>query len=158
WDCCADFTPGWYCVSRAAGGGCIPAELVDEDRCDPDISICSGPYEDEAAAAAVCPFPAGGIDSFDADGLLSAAPCYPGPLITVPPGETLFWHFDVTPSSAYRLGFHFLFESPVYEIIVYAKEDCVDAENATEIGRYQHDGEPVETDVEFFLTVGPSTT
>ena len=47
--------PGWYCV-RAAGGSdlCFTTELLDGDECDPTIEICSGPYADEAAAAAVC--------------------------------------------------------------------------------------------------------
>ncbi|AMV25530.1 hypothetical protein VT84_14120 [Gemmata sp. SH-PL17] len=47
--------PGWYCV-RAAGtdDACVPVELLDEDRCDTSIEICSGPYVDEAAAQAIC--------------------------------------------------------------------------------------------------------
>jgi hypothetical protein len=48
--------PGWYCV-RDAGteDPCEPVELLDEDKCDDTLVICSGPYETEAEAQAECP-------------------------------------------------------------------------------------------------------
>lgn len=48
---------GWYCVEVSGGSGgptCEPLELLDADRCDPTVTICSGPYADEAAATAAC--------------------------------------------------------------------------------------------------------
>lgn len=46
---------GWYCVRPTVGGGAgSPAHLDDSDKCDPTIVIVSGPYVDEAAAAAAC--------------------------------------------------------------------------------------------------------
>lgn len=46
--------PGWYCIEDSGPGDCIPVELLDVDRCDEGIVICSGPYEDEAEATAAC--------------------------------------------------------------------------------------------------------
>jgi hypothetical protein len=51
--CC--FPEGWYCVDN--GDGC-PGEalyLMDADVCELEASICSGPYDSEAEALAVCP-------------------------------------------------------------------------------------------------------
>lgn len=55
---------GWYCVtddSVGSGTGtgtaleeCVVIYLMEEDRCDDEITICSGPYESEAAADAEC--------------------------------------------------------------------------------------------------------
>jgi hypothetical protein len=158
WDCCGDFEPGWYCVSRTGGGDCIPVELNDEDRCDPDITVCSGPYVDEAAAAVVCPSLVGGEDCFDEDGLISPAPCFPGPLLTVPPGETLYWHFEATPSSFYRLAFDYLFVQNNFVITIYTKPDCVDSETATQQAIYTHGEGGEEEGVEFSFTTGGSDT
>ena len=44
--------PGWYCIWN--GTACEPAELMEADACDTAISICGGPYVDEAAAEAAC--------------------------------------------------------------------------------------------------------
>jgi hypothetical protein len=51
--------PGWYCVLDEGGEDCetdplIAAELTDADRCDTGVTICSGPYETEEEADAVC--------------------------------------------------------------------------------------------------------
>jgi hypothetical protein len=48
--------PGWYCVEYAAGPPrvCVATELLDADRCNPDIIICSGPYATRADAEADC--------------------------------------------------------------------------------------------------------
>lgn len=53
-DCCnpAYAGPGWYCVNL--GTGCLPTELLDEDKCAPGIPICSGPYNTEEEAMEVC--------------------------------------------------------------------------------------------------------
>ncbi len=45
---------GWYCVYSIAEAGCVAAELLDADRCDTGILICSGPYADEATAEIAC--------------------------------------------------------------------------------------------------------
>jgi hypothetical protein len=45
---------GWYCVRAPGGGSCVAAELLDADRCDTSVVICSGPYADEATATAAC--------------------------------------------------------------------------------------------------------
>lgn len=47
--------PGWYCIEDTGPLDCIPVELLDEDRCDTEIVICSGPYETELEAIAECP-------------------------------------------------------------------------------------------------------
>lgn len=46
---------GWYCIDFGDGcpGGAV--FLVEADRCDTDIVICSGPYATEAEAQAACP-------------------------------------------------------------------------------------------------------
>lgn len=46
-------SPGWYCV-RNESDVCEPLELLEEDRCDGSIEICSGPYANEAVAEAAC--------------------------------------------------------------------------------------------------------
>lgn len=46
--------PGWYCIEDTGPEDCIVAELLDEDKCDTEITICSGPYASEADAIAVC--------------------------------------------------------------------------------------------------------
>lgn len=56
--CCAIdnyIGPGWYCVEDTGPDDCIPMELLDEDKCDDEIVICSGPYASEAAALLFCP-------------------------------------------------------------------------------------------------------
>lgn len=56
--CCAIegyIGPGWYCVEDSGPDDCVPLELLDEDKCDDDIVICSGPYASEAAALLFCP-------------------------------------------------------------------------------------------------------
>lgn len=60
--------PGWYCVNDLTSGTgtgtsddeCEVQYLMEEDICDDDIRICSGPYETEEEATAVCggPIPA----------------------------------------------------------------------------------------------------
>lgn len=59
WSCCpiTDWDgEGWYCVTTAAGScaDAIALNLTDDDKCDTDIQICSGPYANQAAAEAVC--------------------------------------------------------------------------------------------------------
>lgn len=58
-DCCpiAGWAgPGWYCVREAGTSDtCTPVELLEADRCSTTVEICSGPYANQAAAAAVCP-------------------------------------------------------------------------------------------------------
>lgn len=44
--------PGWYCAD--IGDGCEPLLLTEDDRCDGDITICSGPYPSEEAATVAC--------------------------------------------------------------------------------------------------------
>ncbi len=58
WTCCP--INGWagegpYCV-RAAGssGACTAVILLDENKCDDTIEICSGPYPDLPTAEAAC--------------------------------------------------------------------------------------------------------
>lgn len=47
--------PGWYCVREAGTeDACVPTELLEADRCDDTIEICSGPYADEATADEAC--------------------------------------------------------------------------------------------------------
>ncbi len=56
--------PGWYCIRSGTGTDgpgtgtsswdCVPVELLDADRCDDSITICSGPYASEAAANLAC--------------------------------------------------------------------------------------------------------
>lgn len=54
--------PGWYCVNDlttgtgtgTSGEECEVQYLMEEDKCDDDLKICSGPYETEAEANAVC--------------------------------------------------------------------------------------------------------
>lgn len=46
--------PGWYCVEDTGPDDCVAVELLDADKCDTAIVICSGPYADQAAAEAVC--------------------------------------------------------------------------------------------------------
>lgn len=53
--------PGWYCIvdEPLPGTGSCPtrffvAYLLEPDRCDTSIGICSGPYLSEAAATAAC--------------------------------------------------------------------------------------------------------
>lgn len=47
--------PGWYCVRDCGTDeACVPVELVEGDQYNFSLEICSGPYEDEAAADAVC--------------------------------------------------------------------------------------------------------
>lgn len=56
--------PGWYCV--VDGSSCVAVELLEEDECNTDISICSGAYVDESTATAACGSvdpPVGGIES-----------------------------------------------------------------------------------------------
>jgi hypothetical protein len=47
--------PGWYCVK--SNGNCPgeALELLEEDKYNTNIEICSGPYPTQAAAQAVCP-------------------------------------------------------------------------------------------------------
>lgn len=47
---------GWYCVEAPGGSGptCEPLELLAGDECDTTITICGGPYADEATATAAC--------------------------------------------------------------------------------------------------------
>lgn len=54
--------PGWYCV-RDCGSeeACEAVELLEGDQYDDTIEICSGPYEDEAAAEEVCPVTVPGV-------------------------------------------------------------------------------------------------
>lgn len=59
---------GWYCVTddstgTGTGTGTGPGEcevmyLLDEDKCDTEITICSGPYDTEAGALSECLGPA----------------------------------------------------------------------------------------------------
>lgn len=48
--------PGIYCVEYDPGPPriCVPAELLDADKCDGDIVICSGPYATLEDAEAAC--------------------------------------------------------------------------------------------------------
>lgn len=53
--------PGWYCVREPLGTGvgtgyffCVVAELLELDRCDNTIEICSGPYPTELDAEVNC--------------------------------------------------------------------------------------------------------
>jgi len=46
---------GWYCIEDTGPDDCTAQELLDADKCDTDIVICSGPYATEADALAVCP-------------------------------------------------------------------------------------------------------
>lgn len=43
---------GWYCVLD--GAECVPLELLEEDRCNAAIVICSGPYATEGEALLNC--------------------------------------------------------------------------------------------------------
>jgi len=55
---------GWYCVNQSGTGtsstDCFVVELLDEDRCDSNIFICSGPYATEQQADDVCGPPSTG--------------------------------------------------------------------------------------------------
>lgn len=49
---------GWYCFV-AAGDDCevdttYCAELLNEDKCNPEIEICDGPFDDQAECEAAC--------------------------------------------------------------------------------------------------------
>lgn len=46
--------PGWYCVEDTGPEDCVPVELLDADRCDDGLTICSGPYPTEELAEIVC--------------------------------------------------------------------------------------------------------
>lgn len=51
---------GWYCVLDEGGEDCetddrVAVELLEADRCDDTITICSGPYATEEEADAACP-------------------------------------------------------------------------------------------------------
>lgn len=65
--------PGWYCISSGTGtsaADCTPVFVLgDGDQCDAELVICSGPYDSEAEAAAVCdPLVSDAIcDGVDAD-------------------------------------------------------------------------------------------
>jgi hypothetical protein len=160
WDCCGEFVPDkYYCVSRAAGGPCIPAFLIEEDRCDNDITICSGPYDTELEAAMVCPSGIGGEDCFDEDGLIPP-PCFPddSAILFVPPGETLYWHFDCTPNSFYIIAFDYMLVFNNFRITFYTKPDCVDSETANLQVVYTHGFGGEEEGVEMRFTTGPEDT
>jgi hypothetical protein len=45
---------GWYCVENTGPNDCVVVELLNDDRCDTNVVICSGPYATESAAEAVC--------------------------------------------------------------------------------------------------------
>jgi hypothetical protein len=47
----------WYCIEDTGPTDCIAVYLLEEDKCDDTIIICSGPYDTEAEAEAVCPPP-----------------------------------------------------------------------------------------------------
>jgi hypothetical protein len=50
------------------GSVCIPLELLEENRCDTELVICSGPYASSAEADAVCGgTPCGGTATFRCD-------------------------------------------------------------------------------------------
>lgn len=56
-DCCTIegyLGPGWYCVESAPDTCDLVVELIDDDRCDDEIVICSGPYDTEADAVLAC--------------------------------------------------------------------------------------------------------
>jgi hypothetical protein len=52
-------------VENTGPNDCVVVELLDDDRCDTNVVICSGPYATEAAARAACGsgslVPVGGI-------------------------------------------------------------------------------------------------
>lgn len=84
--------PGWYCVHNSAITGtgtlpedCIAVELLDEDRCDTSIEICSGPYDTEEEADLACM--AAGTGSGTSPPV-SIECCDP------PPGLLLYAHFS----------------------------------------------------------------
>lgn len=56
---------GWYCAD--IGDGCEPLHLLEKDKCDPDITICSGPYPNETAAILGCSCAAGSMGPNSAD-------------------------------------------------------------------------------------------
>jgi hypothetical protein len=58
WTCCpvAGWAgAGWYCAKDAdSPTACVAVELLDSDKCDGTITICSGPYATQSEAEAVC--------------------------------------------------------------------------------------------------------
>lgn len=58
WTCCpvAGWAgAGWYCAKGAdSPTACVAVELLDSDKCDGTITICSGPYATQSEAEAVC--------------------------------------------------------------------------------------------------------
>ncbi len=46
--------PAWYCARPTDGGECTALYISENDKCDSTVTICSGPYADEATATAAC--------------------------------------------------------------------------------------------------------
>jgi hypothetical protein len=112
---------GYYCVT--VGSACVPVELLDSDKCDTSIVICSGPYATLDEATAVCPTPG---TSCSAGGLLTVDTTVGNTIFGATTGD--FWHFPVTPGDVYNFdlstlagGGHGVLS---YSLQFFANADC----------------------------------
>jgi hypothetical protein len=90
---------GWYCVREAESDDpCAAVELLDVDKCDDAIEICSGPYASEAVATAAC---TPGLDCCDEDeGVIPLDMTITGSGT----GGTVSWQIPgVTPGETYTI-------------------------------------------------------
>lgn len=96
---------GWYCT-RTAGTSdpCAAEELLEADKCNATIEICSGPYATELEASANCGSspPDAGAGGTDCS---SATAVSLGERMTKPPdpiGVGAFWKLNVTGGVTYH--------------------------------------------------------
>lgn len=94
--------PGWYCV-RAAGSSaeCYALELLDADKCDTSIEICSGAYSDEPTALGHCEKLLVGGASCSASVAVALDQWYQSSI--APFGATQSYCLPVTAETTYRL-------------------------------------------------------
>lgn len=100
---------GWYCISvdgtSTALGDCEIQYLLEEDQCDTDILICSGPYDSESEAITACTPWGGPYTTNCADAGASDAPIGQWIEGTIPASTTYYFCYAVSPGN-YRLKYY----------------------------------------------------
>lgn len=91
--------PGWYCVKEAdTSNPCVATELLEADKCNESIEICSGPYATEEDATVEC------SDGLTCETAIIAS--YGTILnVTVPPTTTLNYRLDSAGAGVHSWDF-----------------------------------------------------